>query len=53
MSADSEKIMDALGKDKKRQTTDIHFVLLEKIGQAAVEKIRVEELKAWARKKIS
>lgn len=53
MSADSEKIMDALRKDKKRQTADIHFVLLEKIGQAVVEKIRVAELKAWARKKIS
>ena len=53
MSADSEKIIDALGKDKKRQTADIHFVLLEKIGQTVVEKIKVEELKAWARKNIS
>jgi len=52
-SADCEMILDALGKDKKRQVTDIHYVLLEEIGRAVVEKISVAELKIWARQKLS
>ena len=39
------RILDALGKDKKREGNCINFVLLNKIGNAIVEKISFEELK--------
>ncbi len=39
-----EKILDALGKDKKREGDSIHFILLEDIGQAVIQDIPIEEL---------
>jgi 3-dehydroquinate synthase len=41
----SQKILDAVGKDKKRAGDRIHFVLLNGIGNAVVEQIAIEELK--------
>lgn len=51
MELDIAAVMDAIGKDKKRQGDEINFVLLEGIGQAVVEKISIEELEAVLREK--
>jgi len=40
-----KKVLDALGKDKKRIGESIHFVLLKGIGSAVVEEIPIRELK--------
>jgi 3-dehydroquinate synthase len=37
-------VLDALGKDKKRNGDSINFVLLRAIGHAVVEKISIKEL---------
>jgi 3-dehydroquinate synthase len=42
--ADSGSIIDAMGRDKKREGDGIHFVLLDKIGAAVVEKITFADL---------
>jgi 3-dehydroquinate synthase len=42
---DGKRLLDAVKKDKKREGEEIHFVLLQGIGKAVVEKISVEELK--------
>lgn len=44
-SGGREAIMDAINKDKKRDGGNIHFVLLDGIGCAIVEKISINELK--------
>ncbi len=41
---DQEAIMDAIRKDKKREGEGIHFVLLDGIGRARIEKIMIDEL---------
>jgi 3-dehydroquinate synthase len=41
---DKELIIDALGKDKKREGNAIHFVLLDGVGHARVESIKIAEL---------
>ncbi len=41
---DRESVLDAVRKDKKRDGDHMNFVLLEKIGQAFVEKIPMREL---------
>ena len=41
---DRDSLLDALVRDKKRAGDGIHFVLLEKIGRAVVEKIAISEL---------
>ena len=41
----SEKILEAVTRDKKRTGDRLHFVLLAGIGQAVVEPIAIEELK--------
>lgn len=38
-------ILDAIGKDKKREGENIHFVLLDGIGNARIEKVKIHELK--------
>jgi 3-dehydroquinate synthase len=43
--AQSQKILDAITKDKKRAGDHIHFVLLDGIGNARVEQLSFEELK--------
>lgn len=47
---DVTRVLDALGKDKKRESDQIKFVLLEKIGQAVVQDIAIEELSQWIAK---
>ena len=44
---DPGAVVDALGKDKKREGAKIKFVLLESIGRAVVEAIAIEELARW------
>jgi 3-dehydroquinate synthase len=39
-----EKVADALRKDKKKSGSSIHFVLIEKIGQAKVVDLDLEEV---------
>jgi 3-dehydroquinate synthase len=43
--AQSQKILEAITKDKKRAGDRIHFVLLNGIGKAVVEPITIKELK--------
>jgi 3-dehydroquinate synthase len=38
-------VVDALGKDKKREGNSIYFILLEDIGKAVVKEIPIQELK--------
>ena len=45
LEAQSQKILDAIAKDKKREGDRIHFVLLHGIGKARVDQITFEELK--------
>jgi 3-dehydroquinate synthase len=47
ISADPEKLFDAMTKDKKREGDSIHFVLLKGIGHAVMEDISIKELKAF------
>lgn len=44
--ADGNQVLEALGKDKKREGERIHFVLLEAIGQARVSRMGMEPLRA-------
>ena len=44
LQLNGEKVIEALRKDKKRQSEDIHFVLLQRLGHAIVEKISIKEL---------
>ena len=43
---DRERVLDALGKDKKRKKDSIHFVFLQGIGNAVVEEISIKELES-------
>jgi 3-dehydroquinate synthase len=38
-------VVDAIGKDKKREGNSIYFILLEDIGKAVVQEIPIQELK--------
>jgi len=49
MELDIGAVMDAIGKDKKREVGKINFVLLEGVGKAVVEKVSMEELEAVLR----
>ncbi|MFZ0133129.1 MAG: 3-dehydroquinate synthase [Desulfobacterales bacterium] len=42
--ADPADMIAAVRKDKKRESDSVHFVLLRGIGEAVVEKIKLEEL---------
>jgi 3-dehydroquinate synthase len=42
-----QQVIDAIGKDKKRQHDTLHFVLLRAIGQAVVENMPLNELARW------
>ncbi len=46
---DVEAAIDALRRDKKRESENLHFVLLEAIGKAVVENIALEKLQQAAR----
>lgn len=41
---DRQAVLDAIGKDKKRQGSCIHFVLLDRLGEAVVEEIAIDTL---------
>ena len=47
LSIDREKVLAALRKDKKKEGEDIHFVYLQGLGHAVVEKIPFRELENW------
>jgi 3-dehydroquinate synthase len=44
---DRRAVFEALKKDKKRQHSHIHFILLNRLGEAVVEDIRIAELEDW------
>lgn len=46
LPGDRGKIVHALRKDKKREGEEIHFVLLQQIGNAIIEKVSLLELEA-------
>jgi 3-dehydroquinate synthase len=41
---DRQQVIEAIGKDKKREGERLKFVLLEKIGQAIVNEIAIQDL---------
>ena len=41
---DKVKMIDAIGKDKKRKGKSISFVLINGIGNAVIEEIEIREL---------
>jgi len=43
-SVNMNDVLDALGKDKKREGNSIHFILLEDIGKAVIQEIPIKEL---------
>jgi 3-dehydroquinate synthase len=43
-SLDKVALIDAIRKDKKREDDEIHCVLLEGIGSAKIDRIKIEEL---------
>jgi 3-dehydroquinate synthase len=47
-AVDSGQMVDALRRDKKRQSAQIHFILLDDIGRAVVEEIAIDELEQLA-----
>ena len=42
---DKKLIFEAIAMDKKRESDSIHFILLNRIGNAVVEKISINDLK--------
>ena len=46
LQGDGKRVVHALRKDKKREGEEIHFVLLQRIGSAVVEKVSLGELEA-------
>jgi len=47
IQADNKRIIEAVGKDKKREKDKIHFVLLKAIGNAVVEEVLLQELQTY------
>ena len=45
ISVDAHQVWEALQKDKKRQGDTIHFVLLERIGRAVVQRLSMEDVR--------
>jgi len=41
---DRQQVLEAIGKDKKREGDSLKFVLLKKIGEAAVNRISIQEI---------
>jgi 3-dehydroquinate synthase len=46
---DPAAVIEAIGKDKKRERALIKFVLLEGLGNSAIADITLEELAQWIR----
>jgi 3-dehydroquinate synthase len=47
LRADKKRMVEALSKDKKRERSSIHFVLLEEIGKAVIQEIAIENLESY------
>jgi 3-dehydroquinate synthase len=47
LRADKKRMVEALSKDKKRERSSIHFVLLEEIGKAVIQEISIENLESY------
>lgn len=45
IKGDKEAIMDAIKRDKKREGGYIHSILLEGIGRARIEKVKINDIK--------
>ncbi|MFW6180058.1 MAG: 3-dehydroquinate synthase [Desulfohalobiaceae bacterium] len=45
IQGDPQELLEALGKDKKRQGQSIHFVLLEDIGRAVVRPLGLQQVR--------
>jgi len=48
---DREAVFNALKKDKKRAQANIHFILLNGLGNAVVETMRIDDLGQWLLKR--
>ena len=44
---DKQAVIEALGKDKKRESNNMKFVLLNGIGRSVIEDIALDELGRW------
>jgi 3-dehydroquinate synthase len=49
VAIDEKAVIDALHRDKKRESANVHFVMLDAIGKAVVENIALDELQQVAR----
>ena len=47
INANKAEVLNAMKKDKKREGENIHFVLLDGIGNAVVEEITIKELEEY------
>ncbi len=45
IEVDADRVWDALQKDKKREGDAIHFVLLEQLGRAVVQRLSMEDVR--------
>jgi 3-dehydroquinate synthase len=45
IAVDTDRVWDALQKDKKREGDTIHFVLLERIGRTVVRRLSMEDVR--------
>jgi 3-dehydroquinate synthase len=46
VTVDSQRIAETLGKDKKRAGDNIHLVLLQRLGEAVVKELPLNEVRA-------
>ena len=47
MSFDKDAVLEALGKDKKRENENVHFVLLNGLGRTVIADISLAELRQY------
>ena len=47
MSFDKDAVLEALGKDKKRENENVHFVLLNGLGRSVIADISLAELRQY------
>ena len=47
MTFDKKAVLEALGKDKKRENESVHFVLLNGLGRAVIADISLAELRQF------
>ena len=49
---DRQQVLEAIGKDKKREGDSLNFVLLKKIGEAFVSEVSIQDLDDLLRSKL-